>query len=136
MLAALRWFLASLLAEGGWGGGRAAAVAPCVALSRDATVLAGLDEAAARRAAAVELGGSEQVKVQVREIRLGHFLETRGHDLRFAFRSLRRSPVFSLTVGSVLALGIGSTALIFTLVPSVLIVGPPFPQAQRLFLPW
>ncbi len=96
----------------------------------------GLSENEARRAAAIELGGSEQVKEQVREIRLGHFLETRGQDLRFAFRSLRRSPVFSLTVGSVLALGIGSTALIFTLVHSVLIEGPPFPQAERLFMLW
>jgi putative ABC transport system permease protein len=96
----------------------------------------GLDEATARRAAATELGGIEQVKEEVRQIRFGHFLETRGQDLRYAIRTLRKSPVFSATVVLVLALGIGSTALIFTIVNASLIQGPPFPQSSRLFMLW
>jgi predicted permease len=96
----------------------------------------GLTEVEARREALVEFGGVEQVKEQVREIRMGHFLETRLQDLRFAFRTLRKSPVFSLTVALVLALGIGSTALMFTIVNSVLLKGPPFPQADRLVMLW
>ncbi|MBA2623449.1 MAG: ABC transporter permease [Chthoniobacterales bacterium] len=96
----------------------------------------GLAEADARRAALIELGGAEQVKEQVREVRMGYFLETRWQDLRFALRSLRKSPVFSLTVVLVLALGIGSTALMFTIVNSVLLNGPPFPQADRLVMLW
>ena len=105
-------------------------------LSSDAKVRDGLDETAARRAAAVELGGVEQVKEEVREVRLGHFLETRFQDLRFAFRTLRKSPVFSLTVVLVLALGIGSTALMFTIVNSLLLRGPAFPEADRLYMLW
>ncbi len=97
---------------------------------------AGLDETAARRAAAVELGGVEQVKEQVREIRFGHFLETRLQDLRFAFRTLRKSPVFSGTVILVLGIGIGSTALMFALVNSLLLRGPAFPEAERLYMLW
>jgi putative ABC transport system permease protein len=96
----------------------------------------GLPEADARRAALVELGGTEQVKELVRDARLGHFLETRIQDVRFAFRSLRKAPVFSLTVALVLALGIGSTALMFTIVNSVLLKGPPFPEANRLVMLW
>ncbi len=96
----------------------------------------GLSETDARRAALVEFGGTEQVKEQVREVRLGHFLETRWQDLRFGLRTLRKSPVFSLTVALVLALGIGSTALIFTIVNSVLLEGPPYPQADRLYMLW
>lgn len=96
----------------------------------------GLSEKDARRAALMELGGAEQVKEQVREIRMGHFIETRLQDLRFAFRTLRKSPVFSLSVALVLALGIGSTALMFTIVNSVLLKGPPFPEADRLFMIW
>jgi predicted permease len=96
----------------------------------------GLSEQDARRAALVDLGGIEQVKEQVRDARLGHFLETRMQDLRFAFRTLRKAPVFSLTVAFVLALGVGSTALMFTIVNSVLLQGPPFPQADRLVMLW
>ena len=107
-----------------------------LALSTDAKVRAGLDETAARRAAAVELGGVEQVKEQVREARLGHFIETRFQDLRFAFRTLRKSPVFSLTVVLVLGIGIGSTALMFTIVNSLLLRGPAYPQADRLYMLW
>ncbi len=105
-------------------------------LATEAKMRAGLDESAARRAPAVELGGIEQVKEQVREIRLGHFLETRWQDLRFALRTLRKSPVFSFTVVLVLALGIGSTALMFTLVNSLLLRGPAFPEADRLYMLW
>ncbi|MBA2242135.1 MAG: ABC transporter permease, partial [Chthoniobacterales bacterium] len=96
----------------------------------------GMTEKEARRAALVELGGTEQVEEQVREVRMGHFIDTRMQDVRFAFRTLRKSPVFSLTVALVLGLGIGSTALMFTIVNSVLLKGPPFPQADRLFMLW
>jgi len=105
-------------------------------LSSDAKVRDGLDAIAAHRAAALELGGVEQVKEQVREKRIGHFLETRWQDVRFAFRTLRKSPVFSFTVVLVLALGIGSTALMFTLVNFFLLRGPAFPEAERLFMLW
>ncbi len=96
----------------------------------------GLTEPEARRAAAVELGGTEQVKELVRDARLGHFIQTRLQDVRFAFRSLRKAPIFSLTVALVLALGIGSTALMFTIVNSVLLKGPPFPDPDRLVMLW
>lgn len=107
-----------------------------LALSAAAKNRAGLDVETARRAAAVELGGIEQVKEQVREARLGYFLDRRWQDLRFAWRTLRKAPVFSLTVVLVLALGIGSTALIFTIVNATLVQGPPFPESSRLFMLW
>src|SRR6476661_4981380 len=107
-----------------------------VELSTDRKVTQGLSESDARRAALVELGGAEQVKELVRDVRVGHFFETRMQDVRFAFRSLRKAPVFSLTVALVLALGIGSTALMFTIVNSILLKGPPFPEADRLVMLW
>src|SRR2546430_1050151 len=111
-------------------------VSSYVDLSTQQKVRRGLSEPEARREALVELGGAEQVKELVREARLGHFFETRMQDVRFAFRSLRKAPVFSLTVTLVLALGIGSTALMFTIVNSVLLKGPPFPEADRLVMLW
>jgi hypothetical protein len=71
-------------------------VSSYVDLSTQRKMKEGLAEPEARRAALVAFGGIEQVKEQVREVRLGRFLETRWQDLRFAFRTLRKSPVFSL----------------------------------------
>src|SRR6478672_4885486 len=114
----------------------AAEVDSYVDLSTQRKIENGLSEPEARRAALVEFGGAEQVKELVRDVRVGHFFETRMQDVRFAFRSLRKAPVFSLTVALVLALGIGSTALMFTIVNSILLKGPPFPEADRLVMLW
>ena len=114
----------------------AAEVDSYLALATDAKMRAGLDQARARREAAAELGGVEQIKEEVRAIRWGHFFSPRWQDLRFAFRTLRKAPIFSGTVVLVLTFGIGSTALIFTIVNALLIQGPPFPQADRLFMLW
>src|SRR2546423_13103137 len=114
----------------------AAEVNSYVDLATQRRVRDGLSEPEARREALVELGGAEQVKELVREARLGHFLATRMQDVRYAFRTLRKAPVFSLTVAVVLALGIGSTALMFTIVNSILLEGPRFPEAERLFTLW
>src|SRR5262247_354420 len=56
----------------------------------------GLDPAEARRAAVIELGGKEQVKEKVRDVRIGQQLETLWQDLRYALRMLRKQPVISL----------------------------------------
>lgn len=114
----------------------AAEVDSYVDLSAQRMVRQGWSETDARRAALIELGGTEQVKELVRDARVGHFIETRMQDLRYAFRSLRKGPAFSLTVALVLALGIGSTALMFAIVNSLLLKGPPFPESDRLVMLW
>jgi putative ABC transport system permease protein len=111
-------------------------VASYIDLATEVKMKQGMRPDEARRAALLELGGAEQVKEQVREIRMGHFIETRWQDFRFAFRTLRKSPVFSLTVALVLALGIGSTALMFTIVNTVLLKGPAFRDSDRIFMLW
>lgn len=105
-------------------------------LSTASKIKQGMSEPEARRAALVELEGAEQVKERVRESRRGYRIEILLQDLRFALRTLRKSPAFSVTVALVLALGIGSTTLMFTIVNSVLLEGPPFPEAHQLFTLW
>ena len=74
----------------------------------------GLSRAVALRQAMIELGGVEQVKEEVRAIRVGRFLENCTRDLRLALRTLAKAPSFTAVVIT-LALGIGANTTIFAM---------------------
>ena len=59
-------------------------------------------------------------------------MEKLAQDLRFAFRSLLRQPAFALTAIVTLALGIGATTAIFSVVNAVLLRSLPFPEPDRI----
>ena len=84
----------------------------------------GYTREAARRAALVELGGTESIKEQVREVRSGAMLDTLGQDLRYAMRLLRRYPLFALTAALSLAVGIGANTTVFIIGDSLLRFAP------------
>ena len=69
----------------------------------DEKTRAGIDPRRAHREALIEMGGAEQIKEEVRDVRLGASLESIGSELRQSLRSLRRNP--GLTVLGVLMLG-------------------------------
>jgi predicted permease len=97
---------------------------------------AGLSDAEARRAAALELGGIEQVKEQVRDMRIGVGLETALRDARIALRDLSRSRGFFTAAILTLALGIGGTAAIFSVVNALLLQPLPYRESDRLVFIW
>ena len=92
----------------------------------------GMSESEARRAALVEFGGVEQVKEQVREARLGYWIETCAKDLRFGFRSLWKSPGFAIAALIALALGIGANTAIFSVVNAALLRPLPYRNPERI----
>src|SRR4051794_41021813 len=90
----------------------------------------------ALREARRELGGMDQVKESVRDVRPGVFMDTLIQDIRYAFRAMRRDRAFALVAILTLALGIGANTAIFTVVDGVLLKRLPYPDPDRLLTLW
>ena len=94
----------------------------------------GRTEDEARKQAAIEMGGLEQVQEDVRETWTLRWLEDAARDARYAARSLARSPGFTITAVASLAIGIGASAAIFSLLDQVVFRCLPVREPERLVL--
>src|SRR5690349_10922217 len=95
-------------------------------------IAAGRSPEAARMLALSSLNGTERLKEECRDARGVRWLEDTLSDVRFAVRTLRKAPTFSVTVIAALALCIGVNSVIFSLVDTVLFRPLPFPDQGRL----
>ena len=92
----------------------------------------GMSPADARIEALREFGGIEYVKDQTRDERGLPFVESLLQDARFALRQLRRNPSFAITAILTLAIGIGGTTAIFSVLDVVALRPLSYPNPDRL----
>ena len=91
----------------------------------------GVPHSEARRLALRDLGGLDQTKEAIRDVRAS-WLDSAWQDLRYAFRSVRRQPGVSITAIGMLGLGIGITTAMFTIVDALILRPVPFRAADEL----
>src|SRR5262249_51337280 len=92
----------------------------------------GMTPEEARRQAHIRLGGVEQVRQAVRDRKGLPSLEGFGRDLKHAARALLRTPGFTTVAILIMAIGIGASVSLFTVVPSILLRPLPFSESDRL----
>lgn len=100
----------------------------------------GLTPDAARAEAHERFGDASRVRVEcltidrqhAREVRLMEWLESLWSDFIYALRTFRRMPTFTIVAMITLAIGIGATSAMFTLVNSILLRPLPYPESGRL----
>jgi putative ABC transport system permease protein len=103
-----------------------------VEMSAEEDAARGADPQEARRRRLAEIGGSERLKQQVREGRTGAGLESVAQDLRFGVRQVMKSPGFGLTVMATLALSIGITTAVFSVLYAMVIRPLPYRDVSRI----
>jgi putative ABC transport system permease protein len=96
----------------------------------------GLSEADARTAARLALGSEAIIREEVRALSPWAALDDAAQDVRYGLRLLRKYPGFAVVAALTLALGVGATTTIFSVVHAVLLRPLPYADADRLAMVW
>src|SRR5216110_1601440 len=102
----------------------------------DDNVRAGMNPEQAWREALVKFGGVESAKESMRDRATFVWIDTSWQDIRYAWRSLRRSSGFAVTAILSLALGLGASLAVFTVADNLLVRPLPYRDASRLVMLW
>src|SRR5947208_16303616 len=103
-----------------------------IQLRAEALERSGLARPEAERRARLEFGSPERFKEECQEAIAGNFIDVLFQDLRFTSRMLRKSPGFAVVVILTIALGIGATTAIFSVVDATLLRPLPYPKSEQL----
>jgi predicted permease len=103
-----------------------------LALQTEENLRAGMSSAEARRQAALKLGGAQAIREHHNAEQGLPLAENFLFDLRYAFRMLHRSPGFSLIAIATMALGIGATTAIYSVIDATLLHALPYPRPSEL----
>ncbi|HEX7089880.1 MAG TPA: ABC transporter permease, partial [Longimicrobiales bacterium] len=104
-----------------------------IELETEQNLRAGMDPREARRRALLAFGGVERHREELRDGRGARWLEDLARDLRHAARGLARTPGFTLVAALTIAVGVGATTAVYSMVHAILLRPLPVPAAERLF---
>ena len=103
-----------------------------IEMQTDDNIRAGMLPEEARRQAKLKFGGLDSTKESYRDQRGLPWIETTFADLRYAARSLKNSPAFTIVAVLTLAIGIGANTAIFSLVNQLLLHPPGIDHPERV----
>ena len=106
-----------------------------VEMETEANIKRGMTPRVARREAVIALGGIDQTREHVSQVRTT-FLDSLAQDVRFAVRSFRRTPGFAAVVILTMAVAIGASIAVFSVVEATLLRPLPYEDPASLCMVW
>jgi predicted permease len=103
-----------------------------LALQTEENLRAGMAPAEARRQATLKLGAAEAIRESHHAEQSLPFAENLLVDIRYAFRMLHRAPGFALIAIATMALGVGATTAIYSVIDATLLHPLPYPNPSEL----
>jgi predicted permease len=107
-------------------------IAEHMAFQTEENLRAGMSPIEARRQAAIKLGSAEAIREYYQAEESLPFFENLLFDLRYAVRMLLRSPGFSFIAIATMALGVGATTAIYSVIDATLLHPLPYPNPAEL----
>jgi predicted permease len=107
-------------------------IADYLALQTEENLRSGMSHGEARRQAALKLGAAQAIREAHHVEQTLPFFENLSQDFRYAARGLLRSPGFSVISIATMALGIGATTAIYSVIDATLLHPLPYPEPTQL----